>query len=86
MDTNFPQFLNAVLGGFGLQFTRGFNIRDEGQVNIKHILGFDIKAKLANGLQERQAFNVLDPGGCPHRHRSHKPPHAETDSSSPGLH
>ena len=60
LDPDFTQLLYAVLSRLGLGFTRGFEIRDEREMNEHHILFADIQRDLANRFQKRQAFDVAD--------------------------
>ena len=54
------QFLDGMLGGFGLDFTRRAEVRHQRQVNYACPLGADFKPELADGLQERLRLDIPD--------------------------
>ena len=60
LNTNAPELLDTVLGGFGLELTRGFHIRHQRKVYVRHMLPADIAPKLADGFQEGQALDIAD--------------------------
>ena len=60
LDPYFAQFLDTVLGRFGLQFAGRRDVGDQRQVNIKDVFMATISAKLTDRLQKRQGFNVAD--------------------------
>ena len=47
-----------MLGGFGFQFSGGADEGQPGDVDIKTVLAADVAPHLAQGFQERQAFNI----------------------------
>ena len=60
LDTDAAQFLDAVLGRFGLQFASSADVRHEGDVDVQDVIAADFLLDLADGFQERQAFDVAD--------------------------
>ena len=60
LDTDFPEGLHAVLGGFGLDLACRFDERDPGQVDEDGVLLAHLVAELPDGLQEGQAFDIAD--------------------------
>src|SRR6185437_5370331 len=60
LNTNSPQFLNAVLGGLGFQFLSRGDPGDQGQVNEKGVFAALLVAHLANGFDKGKRFNVAD--------------------------
>src|SRR5438105_2558356 len=60
LDTNFTEPADAVLRRLGLGLARGFQERDQRQVNVEAILLADVERELADRFQERQAFDVAD--------------------------
>ena len=60
LNTNRPQFLDAVLSWLSLEFARRPDIRQKRHVNIKRVVFADFLFNLTNRLKERQAFNVAD--------------------------
>ena len=57
-DADAAQFLDAVLGRFGLQLAGSGNIRDQGDMDIEAVIAGDILLDLANGFQEGFTFNI----------------------------
>ena len=60
LNTDATKFFDTVLGGFGLEFTRGFHIGHESEVNVSHMLSADIAPELPDGLQEGQALDIAN--------------------------
>ena len=60
LNTDGAQFLDAVLGGLGLQFLRGGDPGDQGHVHEERIVAAELMAQLADGFEERQRFDVAD--------------------------
>ena len=60
LDADTAQFLDAVLGRFGLQFAGSADIRYEGDVDVQDVIAADFLLDLADSFQERQAFDVAD--------------------------
>ncbi|KAF5027940.1 hypothetical protein DSECCO2_664250 [anaerobic digester metagenome] len=60
MDSDAPQFMNTVLGRFCFCFTGSVEIGYQGTMDIEHIFRSDFPFHLANGLQERQGFDIAD--------------------------
>jgi len=58
LDADGPQFFDRMLGGLGLQFARGGDIRHQGEVHKDRLAATQLVAKLADGLEKRQAFDV----------------------------
>jgi hypothetical protein len=46
--------------GFGLHFAGSANMRQQGHMDIQHVVAPDILAHLPNGLQKRQPFDIAD--------------------------
>ena len=60
LDADAAQFFDAVLGRFRFQFAGGGDIGDQGDMDVKGVVLADFLAHLADGLEERQAFDVAD--------------------------
>src|SRR5210317_873457 len=60
LDSDLAQLLDAVLSRLGFQLAGSRNIGNQSQVNIDDILRAKIGAELANGLQERQGFDITN--------------------------
>src|SRR5208282_872471 len=54
------QFLDAVLGRFGLHFTGGLDVGNQRQMNVDHVLASELPSEFAHRFQERQALDVAD--------------------------
>ena len=59
LDTHALQFLDGVLGGFGLQFLSGFQVRYVGEMHT-HGITPQLPAQLSDGLHERRTLDVAD--------------------------
>ena len=60
LNADAAQFLDAVLGRLGLQFAGCADIRDEGDVDVQHVVAADFLLDLADSFQEGQAFDIAD--------------------------
>src|SRR4030067_1152484 len=60
LDPDAAQFLDAVLGGFGLQFAGGRQVGNEREVHVADVLLADVMLELAEGLQEGEPLDVND--------------------------
>ena len=60
MDAHALQFLDGVLRGLGLEFLRGLQIRDEGDVDKQRALRGHFPLELADGLDEGLTLDVAD--------------------------
>ena len=58
LDADGAQFLDAVLGGLGLDLAGHAQIRHERQVDVEDVFLAEVHAQLADGLQERLALDV----------------------------
>ena len=58
LNADLAQFFYRVLGRFGLDLAGGGDVRHIGQVHVQGVLAAQIGAHLADGLQERQRFDV----------------------------
>ncbi|MCH8844798.1 MAG: hypothetical protein IID61_17705, partial [SAR324 cluster bacterium] len=58
LNTNFPERPDAVLGRFGFKLSTGFQIGDDRNMDVHDVFPAQVQTKLADGLQERQRFNV----------------------------
>ena len=59
LDTQTLQFLYRMLGGFRLQFSGRFQVRDIGEMDAEGVLT-QFPPQLSDGLQERSTFNIAD--------------------------
>ncbi|MBA7658470.1 hypothetical protein ES703_66425 [subsurface metagenome] len=77
LQADLPQALDAVLGGFGLQFVALGNERHQGQVHDEVILPAHFQAELADSLPEGLTLDV-----------AHRAAHLADDQieSAPGIH
>ena len=57
-NTDAAQFLHTVLGGLRLQLARRTDIGNQRYVDVQHVVFAHILFYLADGFQERQAFNI----------------------------
>ena len=57
-DTNFAQFGDGLLGGFGLELAGGFDEWDVSDVEENGVVVADFEGELANRFEKWQAFNV----------------------------
>src|SRR5574341_1193317 len=60
LDTEAGQLLHAVLRRLRLHLAGGADERHQRQVNVQNVLAAAVPAELANGFEERQAFDVTD--------------------------
>ena len=60
LNTHSLQLLDGSLGGLCLQLTGCFNIRNECYMNEDRIFPAHLMLELADGLEERLAFDVAD--------------------------
>ena len=58
LDAHALQILNTGLGGFGLQFLRSAQIRNQRYMDQNRIVMADFMLELTNGLQERLALDI----------------------------
>ncbi len=49
-----------MLGGFSLELSRGGEVREQSDVNVKHIVTTGVFPHLADGFEERQSFDITD--------------------------
>ncbi len=76
LDADGAQFLDAVLGGLGLDLAGGLDEGHQGEVDVADVVLAQVALELADGFQERQALDVahgaadLDDG---HVHRRAPP-------------
>ena len=59
-DTDAAQLVDRVLRGLGLELARGLDHRHERDVQVEHVVAAELRAQLADGLEERQALDVAD--------------------------
>ena len=59
-DTDAAQLVDGVLRGLGLELARGLDHRHERDVQVEHVVAAELRAQLADGLEERQALDVAD--------------------------
>ena len=52
------EFLNAVLGWLGFQFSAAGYIRNQGEMHIENVFASQIPRHLAHGFQKRQTFDI----------------------------
>ncbi|MNM57342.1 hypothetical protein D3C81_685400 [compost metagenome] len=69
LDADRAQFLHRVLGRLGLQFTRGGDVRHQGEVHEQCLFRATLGTHLADRLQERQRLDVAD--GATDLHQGH---------------
>ncbi len=67
-DTDAAQLVDGVLRGLGLELARGLDQRHEGHVQVEHVVAAELRAQLADGLEERQALDVADRAADLHEH------------------
>ena len=60
LDADAAQLLDRVLGGLRLELARGGQLGEQRHVDVQHVRPADILAHLADGLEERQRFDVAD--------------------------
>ena len=60
LDSDALQFLDRMLGRLGFQFPRRFQVRHQGQMQEHRPFAAELVPELADGFQERQAFDVAD--------------------------
>ena len=58
LDTDLPQQADRMLRGLGFQFGGGLQIRHEREVDIEAVFLALIERKLADGFEERLAFDI----------------------------
>ena len=58
LDTDAAQFLDAVLGGLGLDLARGLDVGHQGDVDVADVVFAQVAFELADGLEEGQALDV----------------------------
>ena len=58
LDADAQQLLDRMLGRLGLQFARSRHPRQKSQVHVHYGLAAELVADLADGFEERQAFDV----------------------------
>ena len=59
-DTDAAQLVDGVLRGLGLELAGGLDHRHERHVQVEHVVAAELRAQLADGLEERQALDVAD--------------------------
>ncbi len=60
LDADLAQLGDAVLGRLGLGFADDADHRHQRDVDVEHVVAADVFAELADGFEERQAFDVAD--------------------------
>ena len=60
LDADPAQLLDRVLGGLGLELARGGQRGEQRHVDVQDVGAPDVLAHLADGLEERQRFDVAD--------------------------
>src|SRR5581483_8383531 len=60
LDAEAGQFLDAVLGGLGLELARGGDERHQGQMDVEHVVAPEVPSELADRLEKRQAFDIAN--------------------------
>src|SRR6476646_6788617 len=60
LNADRAQFLDRVLGGLGLEFTRTRDERHQSEMDVDCVIAGQIVAELADRLKIRQAFDVTD--------------------------
>ena len=60
LDTDFAQFLDRVLGRFGLQLAGGRNVGQQCQVHVAGVVAAFFQAHLTDGFEEGQRLDVAD--------------------------
>ncbi len=60
LDTDLTQEADGVLRGLGLQLAGGLEVRDEREVDVEAVFLADVEGELADGFEERLAFDVAD--------------------------
>ena len=60
LDADPAQLLDRVLGGLGLELARGGQGGEQRHVDVQDVGPADVLAHLADGLEERQRFDVAD--------------------------
>ena len=60
LDADPAQLLDRVLGGLGLELARGGQGGEQRDVDVQDVGPPDVLAHLADGLEERQRFDVAD--------------------------
>ncbi len=58
LNTDLSKQANGVLGWFGFEFCRGFEVGDKRQMDKEAVLLANFLRKLTNGLQKRQALDI----------------------------
>jgi hypothetical protein len=58
LNADFEQALDAVLGRLGFDFFRGFDVRDQGEMDEDAVVGAFFVAHLATRLQKREPFDI----------------------------
>jgi len=66
-----PQFLDAVLGGFGFQFARGLDVGHVGEVHVEGVAQARFNAELADGFQEGLTLDIAHGAADLHDHHIH---------------
>jgi len=60
LDSDFTEFGDGLLGGFGFDFSGGFDHGEKGDVDEADVFFANIEGELAEGLEEEVAFDVAD--------------------------
>ena len=60
LDADAAQLLDRVLGRLRLELARGGQRGEQRDVDVQHVRAADVLAHLADGLEERQRFDVAD--------------------------
>ena len=60
LDTDLAQLADRVLRRLGLQLAGRLQVRHEREVDVQAVFLADIERELADGFEERQAFDVAD--------------------------
>ncbi len=75
LDADRAQVAHAVLRGLGLQLARGADIGHQREVHVDRVLAAHVLAELADGLEERQAFDVANGAADLDQHHVDVPAH-----------
>ena len=59
-DTDAAQLVDGVLRGLRLELAGGLDQRHERDVQVEHVVAAELRAQLADRLEERQALDVAD--------------------------
>ena len=60
LNSDLHQIAHGMLGRLGLELARGGDVRHQGEMDEERVVASDFLAELADGLEERQRFDVAD--------------------------